>query len=123
MGKKIRVILADDHAVMRQGLVKLVSSQPDIQVVGEASTGREALELARQIDPDLILMDISMPDMDGIEATRIVQREMPHVHVIGLSMHENEEVIKAMGQFGAIVYVSKTAPPAELLKAIYRVVN
>lgn len=123
MGNNIRVILADDHEVMRHGLVKLVSSQPDIQVVGEACTGREALELARQLDPDLILMDISMPEMDGIEATRIVQYEMPHVHVIGLSMHENEEVIKAMGQFGAIVYVSKTAPPDELLKAIYRVVK
>jgi PAS domain S-box-containing protein len=122
-GDKIRVLLADDHKVMRQGLVQLISSRPDIQVVGEASNGRQCIELAQQLNPDLILMDISMPEMDGIEATRIIKAEMPQIHVIGLSMYEDEQVTISMRKSGAEAFISKAASISELLKAIYEVGN
>jgi PAS domain S-box-containing protein len=118
-GDKIRVLLADDHKVMRQALVKLLSSQAAIKVVGEASDGRQAVELARQLRPDVALMDISMPEMDGIEATRTIKTENPDVRVIGLSMFEDEQAIQAMHAAGAEAYISKTASTSELLKAIY----
>jgi PAS domain S-box-containing protein len=118
-GDKIRVLLADDHKVMRQALVKLLSSQSAIKVVGEASDGRQAVELARQLRPDIALMDISMPEMDGIEATRTIKTQIPGVRVIGLSMFEDDQAIKAMREAGAEVYISKTASTSELLKAIY----
>jgi CheY-like chemotaxis protein len=115
----IQVLFADDHKVMRQGLIKLISGKPDIHVVGEAANGREALELARQNRPDVIVMDVSMPDMDGIEATRRIKAELPQVRVIGLSMHEDEKLAQTMRQAGAENFVSKTASSSILLKAIY----
>lgn len=115
----IRVMIVDDHKVMRQGLIRLVSGQPDIQVAGEAQSGQEAIEMALRIRPDAIVMDISMPEMDGIEATRRIKNELPEVRVIGLSMFEDEYIARAMSQAGAEVLVSKTASMAELLKAIY----
>jgi signal transduction histidine kinase/ActR/RegA family two-component response regulator len=115
----IRLMIVDDHKVMRQGLIRLVSGQPDIQVAGEAQSGQEAIEMALRIRPDAIVMDISMPEMDGIEATRRIKSELPEVRVIGLSMFEDEYIARAMRQAGAEVLVSKTASMAELLKAIY----
>ncbi len=115
----IRILFADDHKVMRQGLILLISGQPRIQVVGEASNGQEALEQVRLLQPDVVLMDISMPEMDGIEATRRIKSELPQVRVIGLSMHEDDHIVKTMREAGADAFVSKTASPAELLKAIY----
>jgi PAS domain S-box-containing protein len=115
----IRVMLVDDHKVMRQGLIRLITGQPDVQVVGEADSGQEAIELARQIKPDVIIMDVSMPEMDGIEATRRIKNELPETRVIGLSMFEDEHVTKAMRQAGAEVLVSKSSSMSELLKAIY----
>ena len=114
-----RVMLVDDHKVMRQGLIRLITGQPDIQVVGEADSGQEAIELARQIRPDVIVMDVSMPEMDGIEATRRIKNELPETRVIGLSMFEDEHVTKAMRQAGAEALVSKSSSMSELLKAIY----
>jgi PAS domain S-box-containing protein len=116
----IRVLLADDHQVMRQGLIELISGQPDIQVVGEAANGREAIALARQLHPDVIVMDISMPEVDGIAATRCIKAELPEIRVIGLSMFEDEELTHTMRDAGAEAFVSKTASSADLLKAIYR---
>jgi signal transduction histidine kinase len=114
-----RVLFADDHKVMRQGLIRLISGQPDIQVVGEAADGREALEKTRQLQPDVVVMDIAMPVMDGVEATRRIKAEMPGVRVIGLSMYEEEQLAQTMRLAGAEAFLSKTASSAELLTAIY----
>ena len=114
-----RVVFADDHRVMRQGLIRLITGQPDIEVVGEAANGREALELARQLRPDVVVMDVSMPEMDGIEATRRIKAELPEVRVIGLSMFEDELLARTMRMAGAETFMTKTVSSAELLKAIY----
>jgi PAS domain S-box-containing protein len=116
----IRVLFVDDHKVMRQGLIQLINSQPDIYVVGEATNGREAIEQIRLNQPDLVVMDISMPEMDGIEATRQIKTEFPEVRVIGLSMYDDEHIKQTMCQAGADVVISKAVSSAELLKAIYK---
>lgn len=114
-----RVLFVDDHHVMRQGLVNLMNGQPNIEVVGEASNGREAIEKARDLKPDVIVMDVSMPEMDGIESTRRIKAELPGVRVIGLSMHKDEQIARMMSDAGAECFKIKTASPKELLKAIY----
>ena len=113
------MLFVDDHHVMRKGLIRLMNGQPVIQVVGEAANGQEAIEKVRQLRPDVVVMDVSMPVMDGIEATRRIKAEMPHVRVIGLSMHDDEKVARSMGEAGAEAFLSKTVSLAELLKAIY----
>jgi PAS domain S-box-containing protein len=115
----IRLLFVDDHQVMRQGLIRLVNGQPLIQVVGEAANGREAIERVRQLRPNVVLMDVSMPEMDGIEATRRIKVEWPEVRVIGLSMFDDENTSQRMRDAGAEIFMSKTTSPAELLKAIY----
>jgi PAS domain S-box-containing protein len=115
----LRVLFADDHKVMRQGLIRLVAGKPGILVVGEAANGREALEKVRLIKPDVVVMDISMPEMDGIEATRHIKAELPNVRVIGLSMHEDEHIAHDMREAGAEASLSKTTSSSKLLKAIY----
>jgi PAS domain S-box-containing protein len=115
----IRVLFADDHKVMRQGLVRIIANQPKIQLAGEAADGREAIELARRLKPDVIIMDISMPGIDGTEATRRIKAELPDVRVIGLSMFEDDQAGREMREAGAEAFVSKTASSAELLRAIY----
>ena len=115
----IRVLFVDDHHVMRQGLIRLMSGQSDIHVVGEAANGREAIDRVRQLHPDVVVMDVSMPEMNGIEATRCIKAEFPKVRVIGLSMHDEEHIIRSMSEAGAEAFVSKTVASAELLKMIY----
>ena len=104
---------------MREGLISLVTDQPGIQLAGEAENGLQALELTRQLQPDVVVMDINMPEMDGIEATRRIKTEMPDVRVIGLSMYEDEAIAFAIKQSGAEAFVNKTASTDELLTAIY----
>jgi DNA-binding NarL/FixJ family response regulator len=94
--QKIRVLLADDHPVLRHGLAGLLQGHAEIEMVGQAKDGQEAVELARQTRPDVILMDITMPRLNGIEATRRIKAELPEVCVIGLSMHEGEDMAMAM---------------------------
>jgi PAS domain S-box-containing protein len=117
--RDIRVLFVDDHQVMRQGLISLISGQPGIQVVGEAANGWEAIKMVRQLKPDVVLMDVSMPEMDGIEATRRIKDDIPDVRVIGLSMFDDEHMASTMLEAGAETFLSKTASLAELLKAIY----
>ena len=117
----IRVLFVDDHKVMRQGVIQLITSQPDIHVVGEATNGREAIEQVRMSQPDIVVMDISMPGMDGIEATRHIKTEFPEMRVIGLSMYDDEHIKQTICQAGADMLISKTSSSAELLNAIYKV--
>jgi DNA-binding NarL/FixJ family response regulator len=116
-----RVLLADDHDILRQGLKMLLSLQPEIQVVGEARTGQEAVELARALQPDVVVMDITMPDMDGLEACRIIRKEQPDTQVLMLTMHESEEYFLEALRLGAAGYLVKKAAPTELRMAILSV--
>ena len=117
-GARIRVLVADDHAVMRQSLALMLSQEPDIEVVGEAQDGAEAVTLAENLRPDVILMDISMPGMNGIEATRSISAVHSQICVIGLSMYEEGERSQAIRDAGATDYVTKSAPKAHLIAAI-----
>ncbi|MFO7964487.1 MAG: response regulator, partial [Desulfobacterales bacterium] len=117
-GDIIKVLLTDDHKVVRQGLSTMLGLQPDIEVVGEASNGKEAVELALYLKPDIILMDITMPEMDGVEAARIIHSEMPHIRIIGLSMHDSKDQAEAMLAAGASAYCTKDGGTNILLSAI-----
>lgn len=114
----IRLIIADDHAIVRQGLASLLDDQPDIQIVGQAGTGSEALSMARRRHPDLALLDVTMPDMNGFEATRRIKEELPEVEILVLTMHEEEAFFFEALQAGASGYVLKGAHIDELLHAI-----
>ncbi len=116
--KKVRILLADDHAAIRRGLADLFGKCPDFEIVGEAQDGQMAVSLARHLLPDVVLMDVFMPALNGIEATRILNSEMPQVQVIGLSMHEETEIRNAMLNAGAARYLCKTDPPEVLMEAI-----
>jgi two-component system CheB/CheR fusion protein len=122
-GGKIRILLADDHSVMREGLARLLSQETDFEVVGQASDGQEAVALAANLLPDVILMDISMPRMNGIEATRMIHQKHPNIRIIGLSLYQAEERGKAMLDSGAVIYLTKSGPPANLKAAIRSCLN
>ena len=115
---KIRVLLADDHAIVREGVRSLLAAQTDMEVVGEAANGMEAVELARSLQPDMVLMDIGMPGMNGLEATRALKTAQPETHVLVLTMHEDEEYFFHILAAGASGYLLKGAGSAELLSAI-----
>lgn len=117
----IRVLLADDHDILRQGLKMLLGMQPDIALVGEARTGSVALALARELSPDVVVMDITMPDMDGLEACRRIREEMPDTQVLMLTMHESEDYFLEALRQGAAGYLVKKAAPTELHMAIQAV--
>lgn len=115
----VRVLLADDHQVMRQALIAMLEGKPGLQVVGEAANGREALEQVRALNPDVVVMDVSMPEMDGVEATRQIKAKWPEIRVISLSMYDDDQIVQTMQQAGAEGFISKTASSFELLQAIY----
>lgn len=116
----IRVIIADDHAIVRRGLIDLLHGEPDIRVVGEAVDGQEAVELALQFQPDVVIMDVSMPIMDGIEGTRQIAQRLPMVKIVGLSMHKDVGIEEAMKKAGASTYLCKGDASQELVEAIRR---
>jgi len=115
---KIRVILAEDHAVVRQGTKHLLDRYPDIEVVGEACDGEEAVTLVKELKPDVAIMDVRMPRMSGIEATRKVKAEFPEVAVLALTAHDDDEYVFALLESGANGYLLKTAEIEDLVKAI-----
>ncbi|HEY7697986.1 MAG TPA: response regulator, partial [Vicinamibacteria bacterium] len=120
---KIRVVLVDDHAILREGLASLLQRYGDIEVVGEAEDGQVAIELAHLLHPDVVVMDLSMPRVNGIDATRRIVAELPRVKVVGLSMHEEEYGMSAMRRAGAVACVIKAGPPDDLVTAIRRATN
>lgn len=115
---KAKVLLVDDHKVVRQGLKALFANEPDVEIVGEAGDGREALARVPELQPDVILMDISMPGLNGIEATRQIRQSYPDIKVIVLSMHANEEYVFQVLRAGASGYVLKQSDSLEVLTAI-----
>ncbi len=117
----IRIVLADDHAVVRSGLRMLLDARPDMQIVGEAENGLEAVERAKALQPDVILMDVQMPEMNGIEATKRISDVAPNCAVLALTMHENDHYFFEMLRAGASGYVPKRAAPDDLVQAIQSV--
>ena len=122
-GETRRLILADDHHLLRRGFKSLLSGEPDLEVVGEASTGIEAIEMCRRLEPDLVLMDVRMPEMDGITATRRIKVEQPGVSVLVVTMHENPDYLLEALNAGAAGYVLKDAPADRLISAVHRTLN
>ncbi len=114
----IRLLLVDDHAVVRSGLRMLIEAEPDFEIVGEAGSASEALNLVTRLNPDVTLMDIGLPDLSGIDATREIKRIAPQVAVVALTIHEDKEYFFKMLEAGANGYVPKRAAPEELLTAI-----
>lgn len=122
-GDKIRIMLVDDHAVMRSGLSAMLARHDDLEIAGEAADGEEAVAMARQILPDVILMDMNMPKMNGVEATRIIHAEFPAIRIIGLSMFDAEDHAKSMKEAGAVDYLHKSGSSSILLEAIRKIEN
>jgi DNA-binding NarL/FixJ family response regulator len=115
---KVRILIVDDHAIMRDGIRALLSLDEDLEIVGEASEGREAIEKARELSPDVVVMDIAMPGMDGLEATRRIVKKNPQIKVLVLTQHDNKEYILSTIKSGAAGYVPKRALGSELVSAI-----
>jgi DNA-binding NarL/FixJ family response regulator len=120
---KIAILISDDHTLFRRGIRKLLEDEADLLVAGEAADGHEALRLARELVPDVVLMDIEMPGMDGIEVTRILHREMPHLGVVFVTMYEDDEFVFRGLQAGGRGYILKDADPDTMLRAIRAVAN
>ncbi len=123
LGQKVRILLADDHAVVRQGIANMLGNETDFEVVGQAADGKEAVELAAELLPDVILMDISMPKLNGIEATRIIHRKHPEIRIVGLSMFEEADTAHALRNAGASEFITKSGPVKQLIKAIRTTVS
>ena len=116
--RNIRVLLADDHTILRKGVRMLIDSQSDMEVVGEAKTGREAIDEARKLKPDVVVMDVSMPELNGIEGTRQICDELPFTRVLALSMHKDSVYVREILRAGARGYLLKDSEDDDLLKAI-----
>ena len=118
---EVKLLLVDDHEVVRTGLRMLLENQPHIKIIGEANTGLQALEMADSLNPDVVIMDITLPDISGIEATRQLRQSHPDLPVVALTIHEDEQYFFEMLQAGASGYVPKRAAPEDLLNAIQAV--
>ncbi|MCI0852093.1 MAG: response regulator transcription factor, partial [Chloroflexi bacterium] len=116
--KLVRVLIVDDHDIVRAGIRMLLDAQPDMAVIGEASDGKEAIEMAGSMKPDVVLMDISMPGTTGIEATRAIKKANSRIEIVGLTMHAEDRYFFQLLQAGASGYVVKGAAPRELLEAV-----
>ncbi len=118
MSDKIRVLIVDDHVIVREGLRSLLEAQPDIKVAGEATDGEEAVSKTREIQPDIVLMDITMPGMSGLEATRQIRRQSPDAKILALTMHEGDEYFFKILEAGASGYFIKGGSSSELISAL-----
>lgn len=116
--KRIRILVADDHEVVRRGLRTLLEAQPDWEVAGEAATGREALEMTKQLKPEVVLLDITMPELNGLEATRQILKALPKTEVLILTMHESEQLVREVLTAGARGYVLKSDAGRDLVAAV-----
>jgi len=116
--KRLRILLADDHKIIRDGLKLLVNEQPDMHVVGEAGNGREVLEKARELKPNVVVMDLSMPELNGLQATARLKEERPEIKVVALTVHEDESYLRQLCKAGAAGYVLKRSAGDELIQAI-----
>jgi DNA-binding NarL/FixJ family response regulator len=119
MNKAITIFLADDHTIVRQGLAKLLEGEPDLRVVGEAENGREAVVKVEKLKPDVVLMDIAMPMLNGIEATRQIRKNCPRTKVIILSMHSHDRYISELFSLGASGYLLKSSTGTDIINAIH----
>ena len=116
--KRIRILLADDHAVVRQGFRMILSAHSDLEIVGEAGNGREAVELAANLRPDVVVMDVAMPELNGIEATRRLTADNPHIRVVALSMHKDSVYVREILRAGARGYLLKDSVADDLVAAV-----
>src|SRR5579872_907977 len=114
----IRVLLADDHAMVRKGFRLILEAQPDMEIVGEAGNGREAVELSQSLKPDVVVMDVAMPELNGIEATRRLATSSPHTRVLALSMHKDSVYVREILRAGARGYLLKDSVAADLINAV-----
>ena len=114
----IRVLLADDHAMVRKGFRLILEAQPDMEIAGEAGNGREAVELAEKLHPDVVVMDVAMPELNGIEATRRLASSSPHIRVLALSMHKDSVYVREILRAGARGYLLKDSIDTDLINAV-----
>jgi DNA-binding NarL/FixJ family response regulator len=121
--EKMRILLAEDHKVVREGTRRLLESQPDFEVVGEASDGIEAVELAKKLKPEIIIMDVSMPRLNGIEATRQIKAIYPNIAILPLTGYDDDEYVFALLEAGAAGYLLKDSSGEELIEAIRQVMT
>jgi len=121
MGNNVRIVLADDHTILREGLRALLSADPDFEIIGEAGDGREAVRCVEKLGPDLLLMDLSMPRMSGMDAISEIKRRYPETKIIALTVHKTEEYLLSTLQAGVDGYVLKDATHEELVMAIHNV--
>jgi DNA-binding NarL/FixJ family response regulator len=123
MTRRIRILLADDHAVVRQGFRMILGAQPEMEIVGEAGNGREAVEAAEKLRPDVVVMDVAMPELNGIEATRRITTTAPHTRILALSMHKDSVYVREVLRAGARGYLLKDAPAGDLVAAVRAVAS
>ena len=118
-----KILLADDHGIMREGLRILLEKQPDFSVVATAEDGREAISLVREHNPDVVIMDISMPNLNGVDTTKLIKKDFPEIQVVALSMHSNQQFVSNMLKAGASGYLLKSSVFSDLVRAIRSVMS
>ncbi len=116
--KTLKILLADDHKMVREGLRCFIDSQPGLRVVGEAANGQEAIQQVEALKPDIVVMDLSMPELNGLQATELLRRQYPAIKVIALTAHEDESYLSQLCKAGAVGYVLKRSPASELVQVI-----
>ena len=123
MSDKIRILLTEDHTIVRQGLARLLDDQPDLKIVGEATDGHAAVKLAMELKPDIVIMDIAMPRMNGIEAAKRITKKLPRTKILVLSMYSHEHYIHQLIESGISGYLLKDADGRDIVKAIHAAIN